>query len=140
MFCSCLRSCRLFPLTAALLWTQLSSASAQPLHVRIDQAIAARPDFSGIAATPAGDEEFLRRVTLDLTGTIPTADEARAFLADGAPHKRARVIERLLTSPEHARHLQNVFDVLLMERRPDKNVPRAQWQEYLRSSFAANKP
>src|SRR5262249_1725510 len=50
------------------------------------------------------------------------------------------LIDRLLASPEHARHLAHVFDVMLMERRPDRFVPRAQWHEYLRSSFAANKP
>jgi hypothetical protein len=33
-----------------------------------------------------------------------------------------------------------VFDVALMDRRPDKHVPRAQWQEFLRASFATNKP
>ena len=36
--------------------------------------------------------------------------------------------------------MATVFDVLLMERRPDKHVPRGQWQEYLRTSFAQNKP
>src|SRR6266478_4382324 len=111
------------------------------LHQRIDQAIVAgKPDFEKQAAPPASDAEFLRRLTLDLTGTIPTAEEARAFLNDPSPSKRQVLIDRLLTGPEYARHLADVFDVLLMERRPDKNVPRAQWQEYLRSSFASNKP
>ena len=36
--------------------------------------------------------------------------------------------------------MADVFDVMLMERRPDKYVPRAAWQEYLRTSFADNKP
>src|SRR5262249_17793001 len=86
------------------------------------------------------DAEFLRRIFLDLTGTIPSAVEARTFLSDPTADKRQKLIDRLLASPEHARHLQNVFDVLLMERRPDQQVPRAQWQEFLRPSFAANKP
>jgi hypothetical protein len=112
-----------------------------PLHERIDRAIAAaRPDFAQHAAAPAKDAEFLRRIYLDLTGTIPTSAEARAFLKDPSPGKRAALIDRLLASPEHARHLATVFDVMLMERRPDKHVPRAEWLEYLRSSVAANKP
>src|SRR5438309_3897085 len=104
-----------------------------PLHERIDQRVAARtPDFSKLAAPLASDEEFLRRVFLDLTGAIPTSKQARAFLDDAAADKRARLIDRLLTSPEHARHLAHVFDVMLMERRPGKAVPRAAWHEYLR--------
>ncbi len=54
---------------------------------------------------PAGlcdDATFLRRASLDLTGTLPRADEARAFLADTAADKRARLVDRLLDSPEYA--------------------------------------
>jgi hypothetical protein len=112
-----------------------------PLHEQIDQALAAtHPEFAKQAATPASDEEFLRRVHLDLVGSIPTASETRAFLADKASNKREALIDRLLASPEHARHMAHVFDIMLMERRPPKNVPQAQWHEYLRASFAANKP
>jgi hypothetical protein len=112
-----------------------------PLHERIDQAVEeGRPDFAKTAAPVADDAEFLRRITLDLTGTIPTAAQARAFLGDRSPARRQQLIDRLLASPEYARHMQDVFDTLLMERRPDRFVPRAQWQEYLRASFAANKP
>ncbi|HVU87764.1 MAG TPA: DUF1553 domain-containing protein, partial [Pirellulales bacterium] len=50
------------------------------------------------------------------------------------------LIDRLLASPEYARHMAGVFDVALMERRPEKNVPIAEWQKYLYESFAANKP
>lgn len=123
----------------ALLLAGNVAAAEQPLHERIDQLIAARLK-AVLMAAPTSDSEFLRRVYLDLTGTIPTAEDARAFLKDPSPTKRQQLIDRLLTSPEHARHLQNVFDVLLMERRPDKNVSRAQWQEYLRTAFAENRP
>jgi hypothetical protein len=119
-----------------------SQASAQaPLHVRMDQAIASgKPDFAKQTAGPAADAEFLRRVYLDLAGVIPSADEARAFLRDPAPDKRQKLIDRLLASSAFARHMQNVFDVLLLDRRPDKHVQRGPWREYLRTSFAANKP
>jgi hypothetical protein len=49
------------------------------------------------------DGVFLRRVSLDLTGLLPTAAEAKSFLADGAVDKRAKLIDRLLDSPAHAR-------------------------------------
>jgi hypothetical protein len=111
-----------------------------PLPARVDQLVAATRDFHKRAAPPASDAEFLRRAYLDLAGTIPTAAEARAFLADRSPGKRKALVERLLASPEHARRMALVFDVMLMERRPDRFVPKAAWHEYLRSSFAADKP
>src|SRR5262245_23269241 len=102
---------------AAALLVLAGSASAQePLHRRVDRAVAARtPGDEQLAAPLASDAEFLRRVTLDLTGTIPTADEARAFLKDAAADKREKLIDRLLASPAYARHMAEVFDVLLMD-------------------------
>jgi hypothetical protein len=124
-----------FALPPALLFAET------PLHQRIDQAIAAaQPDFARRAAGPTSDAEFLRRVYLDLIGAIPTAVQAREFLKDTSPNKRQTLIDRLLASPEHARHFAAVLDVMLMERRPDKYVPRAPWLEYLHASAAANKP
>ena len=112
-----------------------------PLRTLIDQQIAEGCAKRG--ATPAGrstDAEFLRRITLDLTGTIPSTDQARAFLEDSLPTKREALIDRLLGSPEYARHLEQVFDVMLIERRQDKHIPSSDWQNYLRRSFAENKP
>jgi hypothetical protein len=72
---------------------------ALPVANFIDTQIGAKLSASGIApAQIAGDEEFLRRVTLDLTGTIPTSAEALAFLADTRTDKRARKIDDLLRS------------------------------------------
>ena len=50
------------------------------------------------------DSTFLRRVTLDLTGLLPTAEKARTFLADTAADKRAKAIDELLASEEFARY------------------------------------
>jgi hypothetical protein len=52
----------------------------------------------------AGDSEFIRRAYLDALGVLPTADEARAFVADPSSDKRARLIDRLLERPEFAEH------------------------------------
>jgi hypothetical protein len=115
--------------------------AADGLSERIDALIAAgHKDYAASAAPIAGDDEFLRRITLDLIGRIPTAAEARAFVADQSPFKRVRVIDALLASPECARRLQQYLDVALMDRRHDAKVPRAAWEEFLRSSFAADKP
>jgi len=51
---------------------------------------------------PCSDEEFLRRVFLDVLGTLPTADEARRFLDDRAPDRRERLIREVLERPEYA--------------------------------------
>ena len=118
-----------------------SARAGEPLHRRIDEAIAAgQKGLARHVAGPASDAEFVRRLYLDLTGSPPTAAAARAFLQDPAPNKRQALIDRLLASPEHARHLATVLDVMLMERRRDKNVPRSAWRDYLRASVAANKP
>ena len=112
-----------------------------PLHARIEQAIrAGDKNFAKIAAPRSSDAEFLRRVYLDLTGIIPSTEEARAFLADTAPDRREKLIDRLLASEKHAYHLADTFDVLLMDRRPNKHVQRPEWMKFLRESFQANKP
>jgi hypothetical protein len=121
--------------------TQASAGEVTPaaLHEQIDRAIASAEGFPRVPAA-ASDAEFLRRIYLDLTGVIPSADEVRAYLRDANPNKRTRLIDRLLGSAGFARHMQTTFDVLLMERRPYKYGKQHDWQEYLRLSFAANKP
>ncbi|MEZ6055178.1 MAG: DUF1549 and DUF1553 domain-containing protein [Planctomycetaceae bacterium] len=55
-----------------------------------------------IPADLCDDAEFLRRVSLDLTGTLPTAAQVRAFLADTSPDKRQQKIDELLETPAYA--------------------------------------
>lgn len=112
-----------------------------PVYPQIDVLIARSiPKDQLAAVTLASDAEFLRRLYLDLLGTIPTAQEARAFLNDRSINKRARLIDQLLAKPEHARHLSHVVDVMLMDRRPDQRVPTTEWREYLLRAFAENRP
>lgn len=110
----------------------------EPLHSRIDRAIEAA--FVGIPGAVADDGTFLRRIYLDLTGRIPTALEARAFLGDPAPDKRAKAIDRLLASPDHVRFMATTFDVWLMERRGDKHVKTDEWRGFLSGVYKANRP
>src|SRR5262249_49512832 len=51
---------------------------------------------------PAGDAAFLRRAYLDIIGVIPSAEEARQFLADKDPQKRGKLVDALLQRPEYA--------------------------------------
>jgi hypothetical protein len=109
-----------------------------PLHERIDRVIDA--GRVGPPAALTGDAEFLRRVSLDLTGMPPGPEELRAFLAETVADKRARAIDRLLASPAHARHLATTLDVMLMERRTGQNSPAADWQTYLFDAVRENRP
>ena len=115
-----------------------ADAPTPPLHERIDQLLA--ESSAGVAAPIVGDAEFLRRVSLDLIGVPPAVDELRAFLADQNPAKREAAVDRLLNHPRYARHMAEVFDVMLMERRPNVNVTADEWHQYLLKAFRENRP
>lgn len=93
------------------------------------------------------DAEFLRRVSLDTIGTLPSADEVRAFLADKSPDKRSRKIDELLAHPMHAALWATKFcDITgnntdLLEL-PQQNKPRLSqmWHAWLRKRIAENMP
>jgi hypothetical protein len=109
-----------------------------PLPEQIDALI--EQQAIGPLAPPCSDEEFLRRVSLDLTGIIPSVAEIDEFLGDRATDRRARWVDRLLSSPAFARHMAMEFHVMLLERRDDKAVSLADWELYLIRSLDANKP
>lgn len=76
------------------------AAEATP-RGRIDELVFADLAAFGLApATPCSDAVFVRRAFLDVIGTLPTAAEARAFLADRSPAKRAALIDQLLARDE----------------------------------------
>ncbi|QOV91713.1 DUF1549 domain-containing protein [Humisphaera borealis] len=113
-----------------------------PLHERIDAAVESHAAANKIAvAPPADDAEFLRRLYLDLTGTLPTVDEARAFLADKDPAKRQKLIDKLLADDRFPRRMAEAMTVMFMERRLAPDKPEIeQFESYLRGALAANKP
>lgn len=67
------------------------------------------------------DSEFLRRVTIDIAGRIPTVDETRRFLSDSSADKRDRWIDQLLDSPEYADYFANKWSSVLRNRRRNGN-------------------
>lgn len=92
------------------------------------------------ASGEATDAEFVRRVYLDMIGLTPTAAEARRFLEERRPDKRARLIDELLERPDFADFwamkwgdlfASNVFTVV---------DGTAHFQDWLREAFGANKP
>jgi hypothetical protein len=90
---------------------------------------------------PIDDATFLRRVYLDVIGTLPTADEARKFLADAAPDKRVKVVDALLERPEYVDYWSMKWSDLLkadkLKITPQGTVGLTRW---LRKQFAANRP
>ncbi len=86
----------------------------------------------------SSDEEFLRRVCLDLTGTLPPADRVRAFIASPDLHKRDKLIETLLNSPEYEEYLFFRYAEIFRWYGGGRHTQR--YGEWLRRSIAENKP
>ena len=94
-------------------------------------------------AAKSDDATFLRRVYLDLLGTIPTADEAKAFLDDPDSLKRDKLIARLLDDPRFATNQAAVWDLNLFGRQPpnpDATRNRTLFRQWLNEKFAKNEP
>lgn len=89
----------LLPVTAA----NGSKYPSVPIPTKIDELVAAKLRKLGIVPSElCTDEEFLRRVSLDMTGTLPSADEVREFAKNNSPDKRADKIDELLARPTYA--------------------------------------
>jgi hypothetical protein len=116
----------------------LRADPSPPLHERIDALL--RQVEAGAPSPLCTDAEFLRRLSADLLGSLPTADEARHFLQDPSPHKRSYLVGRLLEHPRYAVHMAHTFDVMLLERRNTEGIKQEEWERYLFDSFQANKP
>lgn len=74
-------------------------ATSTPIDAAIQEKLA---KLGIVPSAVCDDAEFLRRVSLDVAGTLPTAAEVRAFLADGSPDKRERKVNELLETPAYA--------------------------------------
>jgi hypothetical protein len=94
-----------------------------------------------VPSGPASDAEFLRRVYLDVIGTLPTPAEARRFLADRRPDRRARLVDELLGRPEFADYWALKWaDLLRVDRQALGHKHAYGFYRWLRDSFAGNKP
>jgi hypothetical protein len=98
----------------------------------------------GIAPSgPCNNAEFIRRASLDVTGTLPTAEETRAFVADPAPDKRPRLIDRLLERPEYASFFAVKWaDVLRNKRENNNDFQHGTFTffDWIRENLARNTP
>ena len=90
----------------------------------------------------ADDGTYVRRLTLDLTGRLPTAAEMKDFMASKEANKRAALSDRLLDSPEYAEYFANKWSALLRNQRTQPTFARGSYLFYswIRDSIADNKP
>ncbi|WP_406696224.1 DUF1549 and DUF1553 domain-containing protein [Singulisphaera sp. Ch08] len=88
------------------------------------------------------DATFLRRVSLDIAGRLPTVEEARAFLSSADSDKRERLIESLLSGPDYADYFANKWTAILRNRRDDTSDITANFafHSWVRDGLLANKP
>jgi hypothetical protein len=107
----------------------------------IDELVFANLRRIGIPPSPVCDDAtFLRRVSLDIAGRLPTVVEAQAFLANHASDKREQAIASLLRSPDYADYFANKWTSLLKNRRDDASdiTSNFAFHAWVRDSLLAN--
>ncbi len=109
----------------------------------VDEHVFANLKEIGIPPSPVCDDAtFLRRVSLDIAGRLPTEEEATAFFASSDADKRDQVIDRLLRSPGYADYFANKWTALLKNRRDDAGdiTSNFAFHAWVRDSLLANVP
>ena len=135
-----LRVLALVIMLALMVGQATANEDFRTLVKRIDQHIQARLDRESIKrASIADDAEFLRRVTIDLHGVVPTPQRVVHFLDSREVDKRAELIEELLSSPRFGEHLGDVWRGYLLS--PQVNEQRTQsdrFADWLTARFIRN--
>jgi hypothetical protein len=105
----------------------LSSTSPADVAEVVDRLIRDRLEEAGTTPTgPCSDEDFLRRVSLDLAGRIPTPQDVTLFGLTPDPSKRAGLIERLLQDDDFARTFASYWREVIFSRATDARARFAQ--------------
>ena len=90
----------------------------------------------------ANDEQFVRRVYLDIVGRIPNHTETTQFIQDSNPNKRAKLIDMLLDSPGYNSHTFNYFAEMLRvkDRLEQDNLRGIPYINWMQDQIAKNRP
>jgi hypothetical protein len=117
-------------------------AAEVPSGSVIDTAVYSKLNRMRIKPSVAcSDAEFIRRSYLDCVGILPAPDEVRAFMADAAPEKRAKLVDRLLDRQEFLDFWTLKFaDILRSNGRLIQPKGSHVFNRWIRSSLAQNKP
>ncbi len=116
------------------------ASSPVPHRNFIDDEIFGKMQRDGVPHAPlATDQEFIRRIKLDLAGHIPSSAEVREFLADPSSDKRSRTIQRLVGSPEFVDKWSYFFmDILRANGKMGRG--HTLFHYMLKESLAADRP
>ena len=109
----------------------------------VDELVFAKLRELGVPPSATCDDAtFLRRVTLDVAGRLPTPEETLAFLDDDSLGKRDAAIDRLLSDPDYAEYFAGVWSSILRNRRADDDSRRGSYEfhRWLRAAFQENTP
>ena len=94
-----------------------------------------------LPSEPASDADYVRRVYLDVIGTLPTANEARRFLASSDPDRRAKLVEGLLQRPEYATYWSLKWaDLLRVDRDALGHKAAFAYYRWIRKNLEGNRP
>ncbi len=109
-----------------------------PERTPFERSVAESWSRAGVEIAPlADDAEFHRRVALDLTGSVPSAEQAARFIDDPSADKRERLVDELLASEDYARYWAEVYAGLLLgQPTRQTKMSRASMIEWLSESFA----
>ena len=110
---------------------------------RVDELIDANYKKFSVTPNPAADDEqFVRRVYLDLVGTIPTYKQVRQFVANNDSEKRSKLVDVLLSQEGYSSNFYNYWsDILrLKDNQLTNNVPGRPYCEWVKESLETNKP
>jgi len=115
--------------------------STDPVVAFIDQQIRQTWSDNGVVPSPAADdEEWFRRVHLDLVGHIPSWNSTDRFRKDKNPAKRAALVDALLDDPGYVRNWTTIWTNLTIGRQTPRRVNRQGMQKFFREAFATNRP
>lgn len=123
--------------------TPASEPLTPPANNLVDVAVFHKLQSLGIPASPPCDDAtFLRRVTLDIAGRLPTLAETQAFENEASSEKRSLLVDKLLDSRDYAEHFAGKWNSILRNRRQRGSLQFAtrSFHDWIRDSFADNKP
>jgi hypothetical protein len=116
--------------------------SAEPTTNLIDEEVIRTLGVLRMPVSPQSDDGmYLRRLRLDLTGTLPTPDEVETFVRDRAADKRAKLVDRLLKSEEFADYWTLRFSRMLrVHSLPNEKEGLQAYTKWLRSGIRDGMP
>lgn len=137
-----LSACGHAHMPAPVVPAQTTTSTAPSLSsADVDKMLAA--EWKKANVTPAAkvdDAQFMRRLFIDMLGTLPSPDQVRKFNADPAPDKREKLVDSVLADPQWTTHWADYWNDELMGNARGNNVDRGAFRAWLRGRLSKNTP